>query len=57
MEGQGGKQGYMLNKHCFLSLVELRDWVHGKETPSCGAYWDLFSIMVTMGPNQLMGKD
>jgi hypothetical protein len=40
----------------FVSLAELKDWVSDKAVPTCGVYWDLFSIMVTMGPGQLSGQ-
>jgi hypothetical protein len=42
----------MLDEHSFTSFAELKDWVKDKDILSCTAYWDLFSIMFTMGPQQ-----
>jgi hypothetical protein len=56
MEGCGGEHGLMLDEHSFASFAELKDWVRDKAVPTCGVYWDLFSIMVTMGPEQLSGQ-
>jgi hypothetical protein len=57
IEAQGGEQGFVLNEHSFSSFAKLKEWVEDKKIPSCGAYWDLLSIMVTMSPGQLTGKE
>jgi hypothetical protein len=54
MAGKGSEWGFVLNDHSF---AELKDWVASKTIPSCRAHWNLFSIMVTMGPVYLMGND
>jgi hypothetical protein len=56
IEGCGGKHGFMLNEHYFASFAELKAWVRDKAVATCGVYWDLFSIMVIMGPGQLSGQ-
>jgi predicted nucleic acid-binding Zn-ribbon protein len=56
VEARGGEQGFVLNEHTFSSFAELKDWVKDKNIPLCGAYWDPFSIMVSMSPGQLAGK-
>jgi hypothetical protein len=55
-QGRGVKS-FVLNEHSFLSFAELQDWIQKKSIPSCGAYWDLFSIMVTMSPEQMPIKE
>jgi hypothetical protein len=56
MEGRRGEHGFILSEHSFSSFAELKDWVKEKEVLTCRVYWDLFSIMVTMGPGQLSGQ-
>jgi hypothetical protein len=57
IEARGGEQGFVLNKHTFSYFAELKDWVKDKNISSCGAYWDIFSIMVPLSPGQLTGKE
>lgn len=57
LEGKGSAWGVVLNEQSFALFAELKDWVASKKIPSCRAFLDLFSIMVTIGPTCLMGKD
>jgi hypothetical protein len=46
------KSHIALDEHSFASFAELKDLVKDKGIPSYRPYWDLFSIMFTMGPGQ-----
>jgi hypothetical protein len=57
MEGGIGDKGFILNKDSFNPFFNLKkSWIVVKEISSCSVYWDLFSILVVMGPKNNSGK-
>jgi hypothetical protein len=48
LETKIGSEAYVMHDRHFGSLYELELWVEGAEIPSCGLFWDLFSVMVVM---------
>jgi hypothetical protein len=57
MEGRVGDEVFVLNERSFNYFYDTKSWIVTNEIPSCGLYWDLFSILVDMGPKKHSGKE
>jgi hypothetical protein len=57
IEGRATGESFNMNGFTFCSKSELADWLEKEKVPSVGYFWDLFSVMVTMKPKKLTGKD
>jgi hypothetical protein len=54
LETKIGGEVFVMHDQRFGSLYELELWVEEAEVPSCGLFWDLFSVLVIM--NQEMAQ-
>jgi hypothetical protein len=57
MEDRVTDSGFELDDFHFGSKAELRKFVVDEKVPSCGLFWDLFSVMVVMEPKRMTGKE
>jgi uncharacterized protein YbbK (DUF523 family) len=57
MERRVSDEVFVLNKHLFNSFYDTKFCILTNESPSCGLYWDLFIILVDMGPKKHSGKE
>jgi hypothetical protein len=57
IEGRATGESFSLHGLTFCSRSEVADWLAEEKVPSCGVFWDLFSVLVSMQPKKLTGKD
>jgi hypothetical protein len=57
IEGRATGESFSLHGLTFCSRSEVADWLEKHQVPSCGFFWDLFSVMVSMKPKRHTGKD
>jgi hypothetical protein len=55
IEGHRGGLVYSTHKAHFGSMHDVQKFIEEKTVASCGAYWDLFSILVRMGGRKQTG--
>jgi hypothetical protein len=57
IESRVSDESFQLNKCVFASEAEVRIWCKDQGVPSCGHFWDLFSVLVVMQPKNQTGKE
>jgi hypothetical protein len=57
IEGRATGESFAMNGMTFCSRSEVADWLLAEKVPSCGFFWDLFSVMVSMKPKKHSGKE
>jgi hypothetical protein len=57
IEGRATGESFTMNGQSFCSRSEVADWLLVNKVPSCGFFWDLFSVMVSMKPKKHSGKE
>jgi hypothetical protein len=56
-EGSLVKKSFSMSNQTFCSKSEVTDWLLTNKVLSCGLFWDLFSVMVSMKPKRFSGKE
>jgi hypothetical protein len=57
IEGRATGESFAMNRLTFCSRSEVANWLVAEKVPSCGFFWDLFSVMVSMKPKKHSGKE
>jgi len=57
IEGRVTGESFSMSNQTFCSKSEVADWLLTEKVPSCGFFWDLFSVMVSMKPKKHSGKE
>jgi hypothetical protein len=57
IEGRATGESFSMHGQVFCSRSEVADWLLAEKVPSCGFFWDLFSVMVSMKPKKHSGKE
>jgi hypothetical protein len=57
IEGRATGESFALHGLTFCSRSEVADWLESEKVPSCGFFWDLFSVMCSMKPKKHTGKE
>jgi hypothetical protein len=57
MESRVMDESVVVGDYSFGSFADLKKWVEVNQVPSCGVFWDLLSVLISMGPKEQSGKD
>lgn len=57
IEGRAMGESFSMNGQTSCSQSKVADWLLSKKVPSCGFFWDLFSMMMSMKPKKHSGKE
>lgn len=57
LEGNRDEDQFSQGRHTFGSYTDLVNWLDQNKIPSFGLFWDLFSVLVVMGPRRHSGKE
>jgi hypothetical protein len=56
-EAQGSGEVFEMDQFLFASYSDLTQMVFDEKVPTSGVFWDLFSLLVSMRPKGLSGKE
>jgi hypothetical protein len=57
MESRVMDESFVIGVYSFGSYADLKKWVDKEQVPSCGVFWDLLSVLISMNPKEQTGKD
>jgi hypothetical protein len=57
IEGRATGESFQMHGITFCSRNEVADWLLIEKVPSCGCFWDFFSVMCSMKPKKHTGKE
>lgn len=57
LEGHCEEDQFNQGQYTFRSTTDLVRWLEEKNIPTFGLYWDLFSVLIMMGPRRHSGKE